>query len=123
MLKQITFRLYSHDAKKMADFYAKAFNVTRVRTGNSFDQEYYECVLTPDFKIKFYYSEVKHEPIELEFYVNNIDKIRQSILAYDIKIEYDDKGKKQFIAEDLDGNKMNIIQHNRLVGVAMPILG
>lgn len=121
-MEQICLCLYSRDAKKLADFYAKIFcsgepELKRFDVG----LYYYRCSLSGDYLLDIFESSSVHEPGEVSYSTYYPEMVYRKLVELGCKIENAENIKKRIDAEDIDGNKLHIIG-KEMRGLTVPII-
>ena len=116
-----TLRLFSNDAKKLAEFYGEIFNskITPLRENGIV---FYECRIDSNIKFIFTNSTESNSHIGMEFTVGERFKIIETILLeWNLPYEKQDSGIHASLqTKDPDGNELLFKKGNYAF---MPIIG
>ena len=114
-------RLFSNDAKKLADFYGEIFN-KEITSSRENGIVIYECRIDSSIKFTFMNSTESNSHIEMEFTVGERMKIIETILSkWNLPYEKQTSGIHASLqTKDPDGNELFF---RKSIYVGMPIGG
>lgn len=121
-MNEICLRLYSRDAKKLADFYTEVFcGVEPELKRRNVSLYYYRCNLLSNYLLDIYESSSIYESEEIWLSTNYPERSYTKLIEFGCKIENAENIKERIVAEDIDGNKLRIIG-KKMRGLTMPII-
>lgn len=121
-MNEICLRLYSRDAKKLADFYTEVFCCVEPELKrHDVGSYYYQCDLLSNYLLEIYESSSIYEHEEVWLSTNYPERSYAKLIEFGCKIENAENIKERIDSEDIDGNKLHIIG-KKMRGLTMPII-
>lgn len=123
MIQNITLRLFSNDAKKLANFYNEVLGCGNLRMLNGIKEAVYLCNLSPNLTLEFrnVSEKMQNSTCEMKLQVSSVKQIEKKLKEWNVEIVSNDEDFLSF--KDFEGNMLYIEERKRLKYVGMPVGG